>query len=129
MTRKKKSQNTLQMRNVKRVLIFLFLCVLNKSFSYKNKEDKRAKKQFLLGSHLVNFFHSLNGILFFFCFLYLFILRMASGRPGWLSGPTSAFSSGCDPRVLGSSPASGSWWGACFSFCLCLCPSLCVCHE
>ena len=33
---------------------------------------------------------------------------------------------GIDPRVLGSSPASGSLQGACFSLCLCLCLSLCV---
>ena len=31
-----------------------------------------------------------------------------SGIPGWLSGWASAFGSGRDPRVLGSSPASGS---------------------
>ena len=38
----------------------------------------------------------------------------------------AAFSSGCDPRVLGSSPASGSPQGTCFSLCLCLCLSLCL---
>ena len=35
----------------------------------------------------------------------------------------------CDPRVLGSSPASDYLHGACFSLCLCLCLSLSVCHE
>ena len=51
------------------------------------------------------------------------------GMPGWLSGCASAFGSGCDPGVSGSSPASGSLHGACFSLCLCLCLSLCVSHE
>ena len=45
------------------------------------------------------------------------------------SAVASAFGSGRDPRVQGSSPASGSLQGACFSVCLCLCPSLCVSHE
>ena len=31
---------------------------------------------------------------------------------------------GMTPGVLGSSPASGSLHGACFSLCLCLCPPL-----
>ena len=43
----------------------------------------------------------------------------------------SAFGSGHDPRVLESSPTSGSPQGTCFSLCLCLCLclslSLCVC--
>ena len=30
------------------------------------------------------------------------------GIPGWLSGLAPAFGPGCDPGVLGSSPASGS---------------------
>ena len=38
----------------------------------------------------------------------------------------SAFSSGHDPGVLGSSPASGSLHGACFSLSLCLCFCLSV---
>ena len=42
------------------------------------------------------------------------------GTPGWLSGLASAFSSGCDPGVLGSSFILGSPKGACFSLCLCL---------
>ena len=49
--------------------------------------------------------------------------------PGWLSGWGSAFSSGHDPGVLGSSLTSGSLRGSCFSFCLCLCLSLYVFHE
>ena len=53
------------------------------------------------------------------------------GWKGWLiktAGGTwvaqwlvSAFSSGCDSRVLGLSPASGSPQEVCFSLCLCLC--------
>ena len=43
----------------------------------------------------------------------------------WLS---TAFGSGHDPRVLGSSPTSPSLQGACFSLCLCLCLSLCISH-
>ena len=39
--------------------------------------------------------------------------------PWW----ASAFGSGCNPRVLGSSPISGLLQGACFSLCLCLPPS------
>ena len=46
------------------------------------------------------------------------------GAPGWLSGWASAFGSGPDPRVLGSSPTSGSPEGTCFSLCLCLCLSV-----
>ena len=46
------------------------------------------------------------------------------GTPGWLSGCASAFGSGRDPGVLGSSPTLGSLHGACFSLCLCLCLSL-----
>ena len=46
-------------------------------------------------------------------------LKQHSGAPGWLSGGTSAFGSGCDPWVL----------GACFSLCLRLCLSFCVSHE
>ena len=45
--------------------------------------------------------------------------------PEWLSGWTSAFSSGCDPGVLGWSPKLASPQGVCF----CLCLSLCVSHE
>ena len=43
--------------------------------------------------------------------------------PGWPSGWAFAFGSGYDPGVLGSSPALGSPWGACFSLCLSLCLS------
>ena len=46
------------------------------------------------------------------------------GMPGWLRGWASAFGSGHDPGVLGSSPTWGSLHGACFSLCLCLCLSL-----
>ena len=53
-----------------------------------------------------------------------------NGTPGWLSNWASAFGSGCDPRVPGSSPASGSLHGACFSsLFLCTLPlslSLCL---
>ena len=48
---------------------------------------------------------------------------------GGLSSWASAFGSGCDPGVLGSSPPSGSLHGACFYLCLCLCLSPCVSHE
>ena len=51
------------------------------------------------------------------------------GATGWLSGWASAFGSGHDPGVLGSSPASGSLQGTRFSLSLCLCLSLCVSHE
>ena len=52
-------------------------------------------------------------------------------EPGWLSGWASAFGSGRDPTVLGSSPTLGSLGGSCFSLRLCLCLplSLCVSHE
>ena len=49
------------------------------------------------------------------------------GMPGWLSSWASAFGSGCDSGVLGSSPTLGSLHGACLSLCLCLCLSVCVC--
>ena len=51
------------------------------------------------------------------------------GTSGWLMGWASALGSQHDPRVPGSSPASGSLRGACFSLCLCLFPILCVTHE
>ena len=47
-----------------------------------------------------------------------------SWAPGGLSGGASAFSSGCDPEVPGSSPTSYSLHGACVSLCLGLCLSL-----
>ena len=50
--------------------------------------------------------------------------KRKEGIPGGLSGWAAAFSSGCDPAVLGSSPTSGSLHGACFSLRLCLCLSL-----
>ena len=44
-------------------------------------------------------------------------LRKPTHRtPKGLNGWASAFSSGWDPGILGLSPASGSPWGACFSF-------------
>ena len=50
--------------------------------------------------------------------------RQVIGIPGWLSGLAPAFGLGPDPGVSGSSPASGFWHEACFSFLLCLCLSL-----
>ena len=44
--------------------------------------------------------------------------------PEWLSGWASAFGSGRDPNVLGSSPTLGSPQGDSLSLSLCLC--LCV---
>ena len=49
------------------------------------------------------------------------------GIPGWLSGLVPAFGPGHDPGHLGSSLASGSLHGACFSLLLCLCLSLALC--
>ena len=40
---------------------------------------------------------------------------------------STAFSPGCDPGDLGSSPTSVSQHGACFSLCLSLSLFLCVC--
>ena len=48
------------------------------------------------------------------------ILKSKTGAPGWLSGWASAFSSGHDLGVLGSSPTSGSSQEASFSVCLSL---------
>ena len=50
----------------------------------------------------------------------------AAGVAQWFS---ATFGPGHDPGDPGSSPASGSLHGACFSLCLCLClsPSVCVC--
>ena len=62
-------------------------------------------------------------------FMRFFLLLKKSlycGAPGWLSGWASAFGSGHDPGVLGSSPTLGSLCGACFCLCLCLCPFLCL---
>ena len=48
---------------------------------------------------------------------------------------SAAFGPGCDNGDPGSSPASGSLHGACFSLCLCLCLSLSLslslsaCHK
>ena len=61
--------------------------------------------------------------------LLLLLKKTAVGAPGWLSGWVPAFGSGHDPGILGSSPASGSFYGACFSLCLCLRLSLWVSHE
>ena len=51
------------------------------------------------------------------------------GIPGWLSGLAPTFGPGCDPGFPGSSPASGSLQGACFSLCQCLSAFLSVSHE
>ena len=53
----------------------------------------------------------------------ILLKKLSGGAPGWLSPLRSAFSSGQDPRALGSSPMSGTLLGggACFS--LSLCPS------
>ena len=61
--------------------------------------------------------------LYVFCFIYpdsgllyyVFYKNKIIRTPGWLSGWVSAFYSGRDPRVLGSSPASGSLHGASLS--------------
>ena len=50
--------------------------------------------------------------------------KVKTGIPGWLIGLAPAFGPGRDPGVLGSSPTSDSWHGACFSLCLYLCLSL-----
>ena len=63
------------------------------------------------------------------CPLPLKGLKLHQGTPGWLSGWVSAFGSSHNPRVLGSSPTSGSPWEACFSLCLCLYLSLHISHE
>ena len=34
--------------------------------------------------------------------------KTSKGVPGWLSGLSISFGLGCDPRILGLSPASGS---------------------
>ena len=62
-------------------------------------------------------------------FANILVKQASLGMPGWLSSWASAFNSGCDLGVPGSSPISASLHGACFSFCLCLCPSLYVSHE
>ena len=51
------------------------------------------------------------------------------GIPGGLSGWASAFGSGHDPGVLGSSPSSGSLQGGAASPSACASASLCVSHE
>ena len=55
---------------------------------------------------------------------HLQIRKLRQGIPGWLSGLAPAFGPGRNPGVLGSSAASGSRHGACFSLCLCLCTPL-----
>ena len=55
--------------------------------------------------------------------------RYSQGAPGWLSSWVSTLDSGCDPRVLGLSPPSGSSQEACISLCLYLYLPLCVSHE
>ena len=46
--------------------------------------------------------------------------NLHTGTSWWLSCSAPAFGSGRDPGDPGSSPASGSPHGACFSLCLCL---------
>ena len=53
------------------------------------------------------------------------LLRLLHEHLGGSSGWVSAFDSGCDPGVLGSSPLLGSVQKSCFFLCLCLCLSLC----
>ena len=56
-------------------------------------------------------------------------IKKKSGEPGLLSGWASAFGTGHDSSVLGSSPALGALQGACFSLCLCLRLPLCVSRK
>ena len=56
-----------------------------------------------------------------------FLKVAVQGIPGWLGSLAPAFGPGHDPGVPGSSPASGSRHGACFSLLLCLCLSLSLC--
>ena len=53
----------------------------------------------------------------------IYVNIQISGTPGWLSGWESAFCSGRDPGVLGSSSALGSLEGACFSLYVSACLS------
>ena len=58
------------------------------------------------------------------------VLKLAGpGIPGWLSSLAPAFGPGHDPGVPGSSPASCSGHGACFSLFLCLCLYLYIYHR
>ena len=66
----------------------------------------------------------LDFVAFLTALTIFFLLGHLGGSSGW----ASAFGSGCDPGVLGSSPTSGSLRGACFFLCLCLCFFLCVFH-
>ena len=62
---------------------------------------------------------------------FLFELAIVGPPGGSAVEQLSAFGSGRDPGVLGSSPTSGCLRGACscFSLCLCFCLFLPVCHE
>ena len=81
----------------------------------------------LIRSLVVTFYYSFTWDEF----LCLGILSKVSvfWTPGWLSCWASAFGSGHDPGISGSSPTLVSSRGACFSLCLCLCLYLCVSHE
>ena len=85
-----------------------------KSFWFwKGKEDPRQRRpNFFLVSAIDTIFKT--------CY---------EGIPGWLGSLATAFSPGRDLGVWGSSPASGSLHGACFSLCLSLFLSLSLSHE
>ena len=85
----------------------------------KYGRQKSAHPNPTLQLHFVPYF--LEG---FYC-----LQKSEGGAPGWLSGWASAFGSGHDPRVLGSSPIWAPPQGACFSLCLWLGLSLSVSHE
>ena len=67
------------------------------------------------------------------CLRISLIEKVICGKPKWLRGLAPPLAPGRDPGVLGSSPASGSLPGACFSLCLCLCLplslSLCLMNK
>ena len=56
-------------------------------------------------------------------------LKSFAKGPGGLSQSSICLQSGHDPGVLGSSPASGSLHGACFSLSLGLCLSLSLMNK
>ena len=72
----------------------------------QHRQSLGASKHFF---HLHRLVSILSSILILFCFIKDFI----SGTPGWPSGRASAFDSGHNPRVPGSSPILISLHGAC----------------